>query len=89
MLTNLKNPTNRELIEVLKQYPMDATVSIETSSLFEECNAIKYSDLGNEIILSHSVHFGTSIEEFIEETIDIFEQIDEDEEDLYRACGIW
>lgn len=87
MLTNLKNPTNRELIEVLKQYPMDAIVSIETSSHFEECNAIQYNDLGNEIILSHSTHFDTSIEELIDEAIDIFEQTEE--EDLYRACGIW
>ena len=68
---------------------MDAIVSIETFSKCEECNAIKYNDLGNEIILSRSVHFGTSVEELIEEAIDIFEQTDEDEEDLYRACGIW
>lgn len=89
MLTNLKNLTNKELIEVLKQYPMDATVSIETFSKCEECNAIQYNDLGNEIILSH---FDTNIREFIEsiEPIDIFELTEEDEdEEIYRACGIW
>lgn len=85
MLTNLKNLTNKELIEVLKQYPMDATVSIETFSKCEECNAIQYNDLGNEIILSH---FDTNIRE----PIDIFELTEEDEdedEEIYRACGIW
>ena len=87
MLTNLKNLTNKELIEVLKQYPMDATVSIETfNSKCKECNAIQYNDLGNEIILSH---FDTNIKEFIE-PIDIFELTEEDEdEEIYRACGIW
>lgn len=89
MLTNLKNLTNKELIEVLKQYPMDATVSIETFSKCEECNAIQYNDLGNEIILSHSAYFGTNVEELIDESIDISEQTEEEEEDLYRACGIW
>ena len=86
MLTNLKNLTNKELIEVLKQYPMDATMSIETFSKCEECNAIQYNDLGNEIILSH---FDTNIRELIE-PIDIFELTEEDEdEEIYRACGIW
>lgn len=63
---------------------MDAVVSIEISSHFEECNAIQYNDLGNEIILSH---FDTNTRELID-PIDIFEQTEEDE-DLYRACGIW
>ena len=89
MLTNLKNLTNKELIEALKQYPMDATVSIETFSKRERCNAIKYNDFGNEIILSHSVHFGTNVEKLIDDpNTDVFEQIEEDE-DLYQACGIW
>lgn len=79
MLTNLKNLTNKELIEVLKQYPMDATVTIETSSQAEECNAIQYNDLGNEIILSH---FNDSDIELI----DTFKWTSEDEEN-YRTCG--
>lgn len=84
MLTNLKNLTNRELIEVLKQYPMDAAVTLDVSSKYEECNAIQYNDLGNEIILSH---FDANVKELIE-SIGIFEWTEEDEE-IYRACGIW
>ena len=89
MLTNLKNLTNKELIEALKQYPMDATVSIESFSKRERCNAIRSNDFDNEIILSHTGFSGTNIEKLIDDpNTDIFERTEEDE-DLYRACGIW